>query len=719
VLKTERSGVFGLSALVAVALFVPAQAVGRQIDVAGPPGSVGFGESVTALPNGNFVVIDAYADSAPLAAVGAVYLYGPTGELISALKGGSSFDQVGDGGVVVLANGNFVVISTQWRNTTYGSSSAGAVTWVSGASGLSGTVTASNSLVGTHPWDQVGSGGVTLLANGSYVIVSPSWNSPPASLVGAVTWANGQTGIAGEVSSSNSLTGSKPGDQVGRNGVVALSNGNYVVASPHWNSDSAAAVGAATWGNGSSGISGVVSTANSLAGSQDSDSVAFRVTALINGNYVVSSPYWKNGGADAAGAVTWANGATGASGPVSAGNSLVGSHGGDHVGEQPLIALANGNYLVPSPGWSNGTLPQLGAVTWAAGNAGTIGPVSQANSLVGASANDQVGFAGTIALANGNYVVGSPYWDDGATVDVGAATWGDGAIGVTGLVSVQNSLTGSSAADRVGGSNTALSNGHYVVASGYWDNGPVADVGAAVWCNGVGGRTGVVSAQNALTGSSANDGIYNVVPLDNGDYVVSSVFWDNGSIVDAGAATRGDGIAGTSGLIGFQNSIVGTRANDTIGSGGISALDNGSFMVSSPAWDDAATPNVGAMTWSGAGATGVQAVSRSNSLVGVTADDFIGSPGAQVFERAVVTFRSAGWDNGALQNAGAVTIVRGDRPMHGEVGPSNSVVGGIANGGGGEWSVSHNAHLETVYVGRPAELMVTIAAVPLFASGFD
>ena len=63
-LKTERNGVFGLSALVAVALFVSAQAVGRQIDVAGPPGSVGFGESVTALPSGNFVVIDAYADSA-------------------------------------------------------------------------------------------------------------------------------------------------------------------------------------------------------------------------------------------------------------------------------------------------------------------------------------------------------------------------------------------------------------------------------------------------------------------------------------------------------------------------------------------------------------------------------------------------------------------------------------------------------------------------------
>ena len=35
------------------------------------------------------------------------------------------------------------------------------------------------------------------------------------------------------------------------------------------------------------------------------------------------------------------------------------------------------------------------------------------------------------ALTNGNYVVGSPYWDNGAVADAGAVTWelADGAKG--------------------------------------------------------------------------------------------------------------------------------------------------------------------------------------------------------------------------------------------------------------------------------------------------
>jgi hypothetical protein len=45
------------------------------------------------------------------------------------------------------------------------------------------------------------------------------------------------------------------------------------------------------------------------------------------------------------------------------------------------------------------------------------------------------------ALSTGNYVVGSPTWNNGA----GAATWGSGAGGLTGLVSAANSLLGTTA----------------------------------------------------------------------------------------------------------------------------------------------------------------------------------------------------------------------------------------------------------------------------------
>ena len=54
-----------------------------------------------------------------------------------------------------------------------------------------------------------------------------------------MTWGNGNTGITGTVSAANSLVGSNPVDQVGsingRNGVTPLTNGNYVVDSPGWN----------------------------------------------------------------------------------------------------------------------------------------------------------------------------------------------------------------------------------------------------------------------------------------------------------------------------------------------------------------------------------------------------------------------------------------------------------------------------------------------------
>ena len=69
---------------------------------------------------------------------------------------------------------------------------------------------------------------------------------------------------------------------------------------------------------------------------------------------------------------------------------------------------------------------------------------------MGSTADDQVGAGGVTALSNGNYVVRSPYWDNGAAADAGAVTWGNGTSGVTGAVSAANSLVGSTAGDQVG-----------------------------------------------------------------------------------------------------------------------------------------------------------------------------------------------------------------------------------------------------------------------------
>src|SRR5207253_1325187 len=149
--------------------------------------------------------------------------------------------------------------------------------------------------------------------NGSYVVTSSNWNGNR----GAATWGSGTTGVTGEVSAANSLVGStaganpstsgSPGDSVGSDGVTALSNGNYVVGSSFWNTRH----GAATWGSGTVGVTGAISAANSLVGSAAGDGVGFAYP-LSNGNYVVASSNW--GGS--MGAVTWANGATGAIGVV-------------------------------------------------------------------------------------------------------------------------------------------------------------------------------------------------------------------------------------------------------------------------------------------------------------------------------------------------------------------------------------------------------------------
>jgi Repeat of unknown function (DUF5650)/Dockerin type I domain/Immunoglobulin I-set domain len=350
-----------------------------------PNSGNGFGTSVLVLPSGN-VVITSPSDDAGGTDAGAVYLFnGMTGSLTSTLRGSSASDQVGSNGVTALTNGNYVVNSAIWNSGTV--TNVGAVTWGSGVLGVSGVVSSSNSLVGSTASDNVGSDDVTALTNGNYVVRSPIWNSGTMSFVGAVTWGNGTSGRTGVVSASNSLVGSTASDQVGSTGVTALTNGNYVVVSPLWNSGATADVGAVTWGNGTSGISGAVSSSNSLVGSTLNDAVGSTgVTALTNGNFVVRSSNWDSGTIANVGAVTWGNGTSGRTGVVSASNSLVGSTLDDNVGSTGVTALSNGNYVVASTNWDSGTVTNVGAVTWGNGTSGLSGAVSSSNSIVGQTA---------------------------------------------------------------------------------------------------------------------------------------------------------------------------------------------------------------------------------------------------------------------------------------------------------------------------------------------
>jgi len=138
---------------------------------------------------------------------------------------------------------------------------------------------------------------------------------------------------------------------------------------------------------------------------------------------------------------------------------IVGPPGSGEFGTIVTV-LPNGNLVVTYPYYDSGSLTDVGAVYLYDGTSGAL-----ISTLTGSTAGDLVGFFGVIVLANGNYVVRSPWWDNGAAMDAGAATWGSATTGVSGTVSAANSLVGSTVEDMVGSRVTALPNGNYLVSS--------------------------------------------------------------------------------------------------------------------------------------------------------------------------------------------------------------------------------------------------------------
>lgn len=665
-------------------LLANAETQAQQQSIPPPSGSGAFGTSVVVLTNGNYVVTDPLYDDGATTDVGAVYLYdGSSHALISTLKGNVANSQVGNGGITALANNNFVVGSPWWNDGV--SARAGAATFVNGTTGLNAAVSSTNSLVGSTANDSVGRAtSISVLTNGNYVVGTPRWDDGATANVGAVTWASGTSGITGAISAGNSLVGSKADDQLGilTNGqVVRLSNGNYVVISSLWDNGTFVNAGAVTWCSGTGGTIGAVSSSNSLVGSKANDNVGSAyVTVLNNGNYVVCSPNWDNGSIVNAGAATWGNGTSGISGTISSSNSMIGSSANDNIGVSSAVALTNGNYVIRSENWKNGTASNAGAITWGNGATGTSGVVSTSTSLVGTLAGDLAGSGGIFPLPNGNYIACSYHWNNTfSAAHAGAITLCDGSTGTTtGAISASNSLVGTHSEDQVGFGNpiTLLNNGNFVVVTGKWNFG----VSAVTWINGTTGLTGPITTSNSLTGSGANqtpigNGPLRVVALNNGNYIVTSPNWDNGSTVNVGAVTWADGLTGITGTISSANSLVGAIANDLVGSGDIITYPSGNYVVASPQWRNGTAISAGAVTYCN-GATGTTgAVNTSNSLVGSTTSDSVGINGLLALSNGSYVVSSPNWKNGPITGAGAVTWCNASGTTTGPVSSCNSLVG--------------------------------------------
>ena len=136
------------------------------------------------------------------------------------------------------------------------------------------------------------------------------------------------------------------------------------------------------------------------------------VVALSTGNVVITSPFDDAGGTDA-GAVYLFNGATGALISTCAAPTAD-DHGRRRQWRDRRSRTATS--WSAARDWDNGGVVNAGAVTWGSGTTGVSGVISAANSLVGSTANDQVGGIGRRPRSRtATTWSAAPSWDNGAS----------------------------------------------------------------------------------------------------------------------------------------------------------------------------------------------------------------------------------------------------------------------------------------------------------------
>lgn len=530
---------------------------------------------ITALGN-NFIIMSPQDDDGTVSNAGSVRLInGTTGEQINAVVGNDASDQLGSDGVIILANDNYVIVSPAERNS--GLASVGSVRLVNGSTGVQ-----ISARIGDQAYDAIGSGGVTALDNGNYVIVSPGDNNGLTSNAGSVRLMNGSTGVQISV-----LEGDAANLALGGSGVKALSNNHYVVASANDSAGGLLSNGSVRLLNGNTGVQ-----INALFGDETGDRFGSEIVTLTNDNYVILSPDDNDGGLVNVGSISLVNGSTGNLIDNVFGDQTEDSLGLRRTGitlalKKAGTALSNDNFVVVSTFDDNGVVADVGSVRLFDGDTG-----AQISVLYGDQTEDQLGSEGVTALINGHYVIGSALDDNGLIVD-------------TGSVRLMNGTTGSAIGTALFGDQTedhfasdaivALGNNNYVIASPEDDNGAIEDAGSVRL---VSGNTGVQIS--ALFGDQTDDrladnllrGGSGIVALGNSNYVVLSRFDDDGGIINAGTARLMNGVTGAQ-----LNSLAGSTFSD-FASGtvdpSVTAPDDGSFyLLATPRWDNNSDSDAG------------------------------------------------------------------------------------------------------------------------------
>lgn len=318
--------------------------------------------------------------------------------------------------------------------------------------------------------------------------------------------------------------------------------------------------------------------------------------------------------------------------------------------------LPNGNILIVDSYYSSEGISRRGRVL-------LLNPDGSIRAtLLGAGVEDQIGSGGATVLSNGNVVVQSPLVDS-AVLDSGAVTWMSGAATGTRVVSPSTSVVGTTAGARIGVLMLSLESGDYIVAD-IAGGRLIKFSGDMPFAGAIGAFAGVTSSVTDLVDVSA-------LSLPNGDIVLTMPKFRGGT----GAVSRWAS-ANFQGEVSEATAMIGRRTGDLVGSGGVTVLNNGNFVICSPNVSASGSMlNAGAATFVTANGTLTGNISADNSLIGANADDHVCSGGiVKLRDSANYVVVSPDFQMSGARS-GAATWARGTAGLTGIVSPTNSLVG--------------------------------------------
>ncbi|MGY8908186.1 MAG: beta strand repeat-containing protein [Pseudomonadales bacterium] len=464
---------------------------------------------VTALGSNNFVIASAYDDVNSVVNAGSVMLVnGTTGAQIgTTLAGDTASDNLGGTRITALGNNNFVIASAY--DDVNSVVNAGSVMLINGATGAQ-----INTIEGDTAHDALGLSGVTALGNNNFVIASRNDDVNSVTLAGSVMLINGVTGAQ----IGTTLAGDTASDQLGENGVTALGNNNFVIASAYDDVNSVTDAGSVMLINGATGAQ-----INTIEGDTANDWLGnSSVTALGNNNFVIASLWDDVNSVVNAGSVMLINGATGAQiGTTIAGDTLY-----DELGGASITALGNNNFVIASIYHDVNSVVNAGSVMLVNGATGAqIG-----STIAGDTRDDYLGNSSITALGNNNFVIASAYDDVNSVSNAGSVMLVSGATGAQ----IGTTIAGYTANDNLGNSGvTALGNNNFVIASRNDDVNSVVNAGSIRQIDTTGTQVSIIAgaATNDMSAISVTDA------STHNFYVVSLRSFDNNSMTDSGFAT--------------------------------------------------------------------------------------------------------------------------------------------------------------------------------------